>query len=261
MRILAAQQQALLDALFNWPADSAAKNIAEYATDMGARGLKAYKANAHALAERSLLAAYPVLAQLLGEESFPALARAFWHAHPPLRGDVAQWGAGLADFVRPSAQLADDPYLADVASVEWALHLCASAANQTSDTASLTLLMQHEPDELHLRLAPGCAVVPSAWPVASIVTAHLNGSPSLQEAGRRLQAGVAEAAVVWRADLQPRMREALAGEVAFVPALLSGQALGAALDAAPALDFNAWLPLAVQTRLLLGVRAVGSHRP
>lgn len=261
MSTLAAQQQALLAALFVWPLDDAINNIAAYAGSTRARGLKAYQTNGHASAERSLQAAYPVLMQLLGQESLYALAHALWHAQPPVRGDLAQWGAGLCDFVRASEQLAGEPYLADIARVEWALHACASAANQPQDLASFALLMQQDPGELQLHLAPGGAVVPSAWPVASIMLAHLTHEPSLAEAGRRLRAGVGEAALVWRADLRPRVRAAIAGEADFLVALWAGQSLGDALDVAPALDFNAWLPLAVQTQLLLGARVLTPPQP
>lgn len=259
MSTLAAQQAALLDALLAWPADDAIKNIAVYAQGSWARGLKAYQSHGHALAERTLRAAYPVLTQLVGDESQGALARAFWHAHPPAQGDLAQWGAELADFVRTSAQLADEPYLADVATAEWALHRSATAANRAADPRSFALLMVHDPADLHLCLAPGCALVQSPWPVASLLQAHRGGpagqAPDLAAAGQRLRAGVAEDVVVWRAQLQPRWREAWPGEALLLAALLSGRSLGKALDAAPALDFNAWLPMAVQTHLLLGVQA------
>jgi hypothetical protein len=253
MSTLAEQQQALLAALLAHPAQDAIETIATHVTKPWARGLKAYQTNGHALAERALQAAYPVLTQLLGEDSLGDLARAFWHARPPVCGDLARWGAGLAAFVAASEQLADEPYLADVARVEWALHHSTSAADQPGDPTSFSLLMQHDPAQLHMRLAPGCAVLPSAWPVVSIVNAHLEATPSLEEAGQRLRAGVTETALVWRAGLQPRVREAMAGEADFLTTLLAGRSLSAALDAAPALDFNAWLPLAVQSQLLLGV--------
>ena len=60
------------------------------------RGLQAYRANAGALAERALAAAFPTLQQLLGDESFAALARHFWLASPPAHGDIATWGEGLS---------------------------------------------------------------------------------------------------------------------------------------------------------------------
>ena len=261
MSALAAQQQALLAALLAHPDEGAIESLAVHLINTRARGLKAYQANGHALAERALQAAYPVLTQLLGEDSLADLARAFWHAQPPVRGDLALWGDGLAGFIQASEQLADEPYLPDVARVEWALHHSASAADQPGDPASFALLMQHDPARLQLCLAPGCAVLPSAWPVVSIVSAHLEATPSLEEAGQRLRAGVAETALVWRAGLQPRVRDAVAGEAEFMAALLAGQSLSAALDAAPALDFNAWLPLAVHSQLLLGARVVSEKAP
>ena len=149
MSTLAAQQQALLAALFHMPAENATETIAAYPQYTGARGLKAYQANGHALAERVLRAAYPVVTQLLGDESMADLARAMWHAHPPTCGDMAHWGAGLPEFVSHSEQLRDEPYLADVAAAEWALHRCATAPDAlfgaAPDIASFTLLAEHDP--------------------------------------------------------------------------------------------------------------------
>jgi hypothetical protein len=253
MSTLARQQQLLLDALLTWPAGDAIKNIADNAKDTRARGLKVYQANGHALAHSALLAAYPVVAQMLGDQSFANLARALWHAQPPTRGDIAQWGGDLAGFVQTSAQLQDEPYLPDVARVEWALYQAAGALDAEPDLTTLALLTTAEPEDVQLHLAPGCAVLRSAWPVASIVGAHLDGSPSLQEAGAQLRRGEAQDAVVWRAGLRPRMRMALTGEVDAVRLLLEGGSLAQALNVAPDLDFGQWLPLAVQTGLVLAV--------
>jgi len=251
MSALALQQQQLLESLFLPAAEDAIKNIAICADSMGIRGLKAYQSNGHALAERALLAAYPVLAQMLGAESFAALARALWHATPPQRGDVAQWGDTLADFVAASPQLAGEPYLADVARVEWALHCCASAADAVLQPATLALLGSHDLDALRLQLAPGTALLCSPWPVVSLVHAHGDGGVTLAQAAALLHAGQAEDALVWRQGYRPRLRQAQAGEADFVAALLAGSALGAAMDAAPQLDTSAWLTDAVQSGLLL----------
>ena len=260
MSRLAAQQQALLDALLLWPPDDAIKILATHADLTSARGLKAYQTNGHALAQRALAAAYPVLEQLLGPESLRALALAFWHARPPEKGDLAEWGDGLPEFVRASTQLAELPYLADVARVEWALHRCATAADQSFDAASFTQLTQHDPGQLRLRLAPGCAVVTSAQPVSSIVAAHRHGTPELAAVGRLLQAGVAESALVWRQGWLAQLTTCSAPEAAFVQALLGGASLLAALDApglATTFDFSAWLTDAVQNRVLLGIEVIG----
>lgn len=253
MTTLAAQQQALLEALFAWPTTDAINNIANYADGLWARGLKAYQSNGHALAERAMQATYPVLTQLLGGESLGALARAFWHAHPPVRGDMAQWGGDLADFVRASEQLADEPYLADVVRVEWALHLGASAADAFTDRASFALLTQHDPGALQLKLAPGCVVVQSPWPVASIMGAHLYNRPTLDEAGQSLRDAVGECALVWRRGLVSQVAPCSHTEAEFLQAVLSGASLLAVLEHVDGFSLDLWLPSAVQSGLVLGV--------
>lgn len=257
---LAAQQQALLAALWA-PGQAAAQALlaahVQYAG--GApwqRGLLAYRSHGRLLAQRALAGAYPVLAQMLDEENFGALARAFWQAHAPAAGDIALWGEALPGFIESLPALAhEEPHLADVARLEWAFHRAATAADAEPDIPSLALLAERDPARVRLQLTPGTSMHTSAWPVASIVNAHLLGEPTLREAGQRLHDRVGEAALVWRRGYKPCVREALAGEADFVRALLAGHTLQAALDAAPALDFAAWLPLAVHSGLLVAARA------
>ncbi len=253
MTDLATQQQELLQTLFDGVAANAIEIGAAPAHSTWARGLKAYKSHGHMLAERALLAAYPVLAQLLGDENWPGLARALWHAHPPQRGDLALWGDALPSYLAASPQLQDEPFLADVARVEWAMHRCAVAADSQPDPSSLALMTTEDPDALHLRLAPGCVLVRSPWPVAGIVGAHVHGEPSLAEVGAAMRAGHAQDVVVWRQAYRPQFREALPGEVDLLEHLLAGASLGLALDQSPGLDFAAWLPAALSSQLVLGV--------
>jgi hypothetical protein len=205
------------------------------------------------LAERALTAAYPVVAQLVGGASFGDLARALWHAHPPLQGDLALWGDALPEFLHASAQLQDEPYLPDVARAEWALHCAATAADAQPDPVSLALLTTQDPARLQLVLAPGCVVVGSNWPLASLLLAHLQGQPSLAEVGAQVRARLPQEVVVWREGPRPRVRQALPGEAGCLRSLLGGQALAQALDSAPLLDFPKWFPMAMQTALVLGV--------
>jgi hypothetical protein len=263
MNTLAEQQQALLDALFSWPSQEASQRLSTYAEGVGAspqRGLKTYQSNGHMLAERALRAAFPVLAQMLGDASFADLARAFWHAHPPLRGDIAHWGQALADFVRGSAQLQDAPYLPDVALAEWALHDAATLPDRTADLGTLALLTSEDPQTLTLELAPGQTTLSSAWPLASLVLAHKVGQPTLVEVASHLHDRMAQEVVIWRAGWQPQLRLALPGEVILLRSLQAGVTLGPAVDASAALDFSQWLPLAVQTGLVLGVRRLLSDQ-
>lgn len=223
------------------------------------RGLQAYRANGQALAERALAAAYPVLVQLVGEENFAVLARHFWAIHPPLCGDMACWGGLLGGFIGVSAQLADDLYLADVAHLEWRMHLAGGAADVPPDPASFARLATEDPARITFTLGAGVALLASPYPVASIVNAHLTGSPSLQQAGQRLAEGRAEHVLIWRQGLRPRVRVSAANEHRLLGTLMAGRSLLDALDDAPdavPFDFNAWLGEAVQTGLAMGVHSL-----
>ena len=260
MTALAVEQQALLDALFTRPPVGSSENainlIAAYTYYTGARGQKVYINNGFSLAERTLLAAYPVMAQLLGADSFALLARDFWLAHPPVRGDLAHWGAALGDFVQHNALLVDEPYLGDVARVEWALHRSASAADRDAQPATFALLSTVEPDALTLQLASGVFVLASAYPVVSIITAHLGGGPTLEALGSKLRASERECALVWRQGFKPQVASCTVAQAGFMQALLSGASLLSALESAEEFDFNHWLPTAVQSGLVLGARSI-----
>ena len=212
------------------------------------RGLQAYRANAGALAERALAAAFPTLQQLLGDESFAALARHFWLAAPPAHGDIATWGEGLADFVGRAPTLASEPYLADVARLEWAVHLAASAADDNAPAPGLERLASGDPGPLCLRARAGTALLIGAHPAVTIWRAHRQPAgqhPDRFEPVREaLAQGRAEAALVWRAGWQVQVAALEPAEARFTQALLAGQALATAWQAAAALgafDFEGWL--------------------
>lgn len=223
------------------------------------RGLQTYQANAAASAQRSLQTAYPVIAQLIGDQAFEHLARDLWAQHPPTRGDLTQWGGELSGFIARISALKTEPYLSDVAKAEWALHTAATVADQAADLTTLSLLTTQDPAALTLQLAPGTALVHSLYPIASMLTAHLYARPSLEEVGQKLRQNLPEVALVWRQGLRPMVVRCTAAEAAFMGQLLAGASLLAALEsnalAAPAapFDFQLWLPRAVQIGLLLGV--------
>jgi hypothetical protein len=154
--------------------------------------------------------------------------------------------------MQASSQLAEFPYLPDVARAEWLMHCSATASDRSPDPQSLALLTQQDPDALCLRLAPGCAVLQSAWPVASILSAHREQNPSFDALAALLQAPVAQDLVVWRSGYRPQVRQALPGEVGFLQSLLDSASLGQALAAHESIDFGHWFPAAIQAGIVLG---------
>lgn len=245
-----ARQQAVLAALQQgWPGIQAA------GLDTDAAGLRAYQVNAKATAQRVLLAHFPTVAAMLGEEALGMLAVLLWKQKPPTGGDLGQWGAELPDLIRGRTELAEWPWLADCARLDWARHLCDRAADADLDHESLQRLGDSPPRSLHLRLKPCVQVVMSPWPLAALWQAH-----QLPEAE---QAAVAEAAlreaknlgatVVWRSPWEVQMLEVPAEQglwmqslQAHAPHRTATSSLGSLLNQAPhGLDFSAWLTMAV----------------
>jgi len=219
------------------------------------RGLEAYRANAGAAAERALASAYPVVQALVGAETFAVLARAFWQARPPARGDLAWLGAGLAGFIEHDPQLADVPYLADVARLEWLLaraEVAPDAPGSASERlGSLRVLAEFAPQELFVSLAPGAAVLRSAWPVASVWLAHRPSAPAaaFEAARTRVAARVGEAVFVWRPEWVARVEVVDEASACFLEALLEGSDLARAVADATRVSadwsFEAWLARAI----------------
>jgi len=222
--------------------------------DRAMRGLAAYRANAGALAERALAAAFPTVQQLLGDGSFAGLARAFWRRHPPLQGDIGTWGDALAAFIADDEALAPEPYLPDVARLEWAVHQAERAADAAA-AEGLGLLADQDPAALWLLLSPGTALIESPHPVATLWHAHRSGAPDRFAPVREaFAAGRGEAVRIARQGWRAAVAVIDEPEYRFTAAVLAGRPLAAALSEAGAdFDFEAWLIAALQQQRLVKV--------
>jgi hypothetical protein len=193
---------------------------------------------------------------LVGDDAFAGLARDFWHRHPPARGDLGEWGAALPAFIAANAALASEPYLADSASLDWLVHQASRADDGPDAAPALGALAEHPPEALQLALRPGCAVLASHYPVAAIWQAH-------RQAGDDRFAAVREAFAAARADTAFVRREGFAvcvdalgaHDATFTTAVLRGESLAAALDAAgECFAFDRWLLQALQQHWLVAVQ-------
>lgn len=289
----AARQRALLNAVLYPPGARPASaahgaappdadlRLAEPGAARTVRGLAVYRANGHALAERALAAACPTLAAMVGTADFAPLARAHWHAHPPERGDIAEWGPALPGWLAEQASLAEWPWLPDMARLELALQHCEHAADAAFDAASFALLADHAPERLQLLLMPGTALVASAHPIVTMLAAHRD--PEVTDAdddagntprpGRYAAvraawaAGRVETALVWRRAWRAEVCAVDARTAGWMAELLAGTDLATALsrhadpvaaaDGEPVLDFGLWLQQALSRGWLKGVQLQG----
>ncbi|HEV7912905.1 MAG TPA: DNA-binding domain-containing protein [Albitalea sp.] len=226
--------------------------------DRAMRGLRAYRANADASAARALAGALPTLARLVGDDDFARLARDFWRAQPPSRGDLGEWGEGFAAWIESQPRLADWPYLADCARLDWALHRCERAADTTLDTESIARLGDTDPSRLIIELAAGLALIESRWPIATIHAGHRSQDDRAFDAAR-------EAIAERRAETVRVARQGWKAVPAIVDAatarwtrsLLDGADVGIALEQAGThFDFGAWLAAALAAGWLKGIRVL-----
>ena len=248
LAIAAQRQQLLLRALWR---DEAPAALAPWLRQDGAAAshrLRAYQANAAAIAERALAAAYPTLQQLLGQPSFAALAVDLWFAHPPERGDLACWGAALPEFIEAAASLASEPYLADVARLEWAVHRAQTAADAPAQASGLEALADADAQTITLALRPGTVPVSSRFPIVSIWLAHRShDAERFAPVREALKRAAAEHALVWRDGLVPRVAAVGGEDARFIAALLQGASLATALhDAGPDFVFETWFIAALR---------------
>jgi hypothetical protein len=253
----ARRQQLLLRALWrDEPGDALRGWLREAPDGANDRGLAAYRGNAGALAERALASAFPTVAALVGDESFGALARDFWQHHPPTRGDLGEWGAALPEFISTNAELASEPYLPDSARLDWLVHQASRAADGPDQAPALDALGQHPPEGLQLALRPGCVVLASRWPVATIWSAHQQQGEGRFDAVRAAFAsGAGEQALVHRDGYAVRVEALDANAARFTAAVVAGASLASALDdAGDSFVFEHWLVHALQQRWLVGAR-------
>lgn len=219
---LAAQQQAFSDALFAPAAETGLQ--LKHAERFGL-----YRGNLTSTWGKALSAAYPVIAQLVGEEFFSAMAREYGRAHPSESGDLNQFGAHFERFLQTFEHARGLPYLADMARLEWQLHRIHYARHeqplQAQDIDPLTVEGQGFPWQ------PTAQLFASEWSVVPLWLAHQGQPfpPTMDEPSRALLSRPRWTAQV---TLLP------APEYAALQALNEGKTFGAALDAAFALDEN-----------------------
>jgi hypothetical protein len=250
----ATRQRLLLRAIVS-RGDGLALNgwVRESGARMG-RGLAAYQANLGAAAERALAGTFPTVRQLMGDESFAAMARDFVRRCPPARGDLAWLGESLPAFIADAEALRSEPYLADVARLEWAVQRAESAADDDGPVRGLERLAGHEPSQLAVRFRAGADLLASPWPVARIWLAHRSDASNRFDGPRAaFAAGRGDTALVWRRGWRAQVAALDAADARFTLAAFEGRDLAAALDAAGSLfAFDAWLARALREGWIAG---------
>lgn len=204
---------------------------------------------AGALAER-----YPVVRNLLGDDSFAEIAGYYAAIEPGAPGSLAHYGQTFPDFVRNLGGGASFDYLADVAEFENARARAMSAPSvEPLDVAAFSELSASKFASYRVTLHPSVNLVISRFPVVNIWEANQPGRSNdvLQWAGQNaLVARVRETVETW---VLP------AGGFGFFSELIAGATLQQAIDrAAPGFDLAANLTMLVASGLVVGLHRIGA---
>ncbi len=209
-----------------------------------------YRNNVYASLIDVLAGRFPVVARLVGDEFFRAMARAYIEREPPRSAVLIRYGVSFPDFIAGFAPAASVPYLADMASLEWAWH----AAYHAPDAAPLPLAelagaVDHAEDAV-LTLHPSLSVVRSIYPIVSIF--ELN-----TQAGDVPRLEGAEDALVARSRLEVELRLLPEGGASFLLALKEeksiGEAAAIAFGQTPGFDLEANLVGLIASGAIIGV--------
>ncbi|MDB5984032.1 MAG: hypothetical protein JWQ69_5047 [Pseudomonas sp.] len=238
---------ALLDPRLDSPAGLVSYN----GSDPAAR-FAVYRNNVFSSLINALADSYPVVAQLVGDEFFAAMGRAYVQSSPPRHPVITDYGDDFALFIEDFEPAASLPYLADVARLErlrvQAYH-CADEIPVSPQDIAQALTQPDALGDLGLQLHSGLALLRSAYGVASLWGAHQPGagigSVHLQRA---------ENALVLRCGLEVEVLVVNEGTAAFIQGLQQGLSLGPAatqgLSLMPEFDLSQCLALLIRTGVI-----------
>ncbi len=247
----AQRQRELIAAIFS---PLAAETACADVRQNGARwraGLAAYRGNGRTHACSALRVQFPTVLAMLGAETFDALCAHYWRNCPPRRGDLAWVGEELPAFIETLETLAEWPWLADCARLDWAVWQISGARPAKFTESDLRRLIDDEPATLSLRLSRSVRRLSSTWPIVALYEAHRIDRPDWETVTRAIAERHAQTAWIWRPhdDLAaaPALEMLDAASDRWVAALDAGHTLDIALDSAgEGFDFAAWLEQAIR---------------
>ena len=218
-----------------------------------------YRNNVYASLIDVLAGRFPVVARLVGEEFFRAMARIYIEREPPRSAVLIRYGASFPNFVASFPPAASLPYLADMARLEWGWH----AAYHAEDAAPLPLAdlarAVERAEDAVLTLHPSLGVVRSLYPIVSIFELNRQGG---DVPATRLELG--EDALIVRPRLEVELRRLLQGGASFILALKAEKSLGEAATTAlaevPGFDLEANLAGLIASGAIVGVKQATDPR-
>ncbi len=208
-----------------------------------------YRNNVAVALSEALATGFPVIAKLIGEENFGAVAGVFLRQSPPSSPVMMHYGAGFPDFLRSFEPLKHLGYLGDVADLELALRRSYHAADATPIAPDALATVPPEAlGEVSIGVAPSVIPLQSNWPIHAIWAFNMQNGPKPE--------AISQDAIILRPDFDPEPHLLPAGGFTCLASLMSGEPLGVA--AAKATESDKDFDLGATLTLLLSGNALTS---
>lgn len=192
-----------------------------------------YRGNIRANWGAALENAYPTIKQLVGEEFFTGLVHEYGQHHPSQDANLNLFGEHFAQFLSQFEHVAQYPYFADMARLDWALHTAYYEAEvDTVSAHDLAALTPEALDASYFSLNPVCRLLHTQFAVDGIWQAHQYDPVQDFPDPLERESYIIVVRPAWRAS---PLGLSLASYTALTM-LQQGSNLGAALDAALEID-------------------------
>lgn len=226
--------------------------------DVDAKRFAVYRNNVHVSLVGALRSTFPVVARLVGEEFFAAMARVFVGIEKPTSPLLAEYGKGLPGFIAGFEPARMVPYLPDIARLEVAW----LESYHARDAVPLTVaaLQSLPPDgllEVTFEAHPATRLVASRYPIGSIWSANQSTEVA------PVTARGPESVLITRPDADVSLRVVSDADGTFCEALLAGNTVGEAaspvLATRPDFDLGTALVGLLSTGAFAATPTKGSH--
>lgn len=199
----------------------------------GSSRFDVYRNNVYSGLISALTSVFPVTRAVVGSSFFQAMTYHFVIRNPPRSAVLLKYGDAYPSFIRLFEPCSSLPYLADVASIEWArVRAYHSADERTLEATDLLKVSPALYGDLKFRIHSSVYLVRSQYSAFSIVKSHYEGNETV------ISNTTPEDAMIMRPIDTVRMQLLAAGEYEFVGALVNGHHLDQATSTALSINEN-----------------------
>ncbi len=198
--------------------------VPQYVACRTPRRYAIYRNNVTVGLVRALEANFPAVRHLLGDTYYSGLARDFAQRHPPSSPLLFRYGEVFAAYLSAQDDLAEYPYLADVARLEQLWRLAYHAADAGVLHPTELNLPPEQLMSLRLEPHPATAILASPYAVHAIFTANRREGGFVDDPGRP------ESVLVTRPQLDVLVTPLSPAHAVFLSALVASNSLADAAE-------------------------------